>query len=456
MWKKITLGNKWPLFIILLIAGLLLAINLDKPFWGHHDWTGVYWGSVARNFSRYGLVATKFGMVLGSGALTPDQFSYNFHYLPLFPIIWSGFFAVFGIHNWVSRLMPLVFSLGSLAIFYQLITRYFSRQVAIFACLFWIATPMFIYFGKTPIHEIPLMFFVLAALYYYLGRRYKLLLLFILLAELTTWPGFFLVPAITIHWWLRGRKQFTLVRVVTLWAASVGLFLLHLAHDYWLTGSPLGGGLGEIFLSRVQGVAIVPYLSVLVRWAVTYYTLLLPMSFLWLILAIKKKLPGRQDIPALFLIFAVFYPLIFRDASIRHDFLLIYFWPFLALSSALVVGKVIRSRLIQIPAVIVILSVMIVTRFKYIVALENSDIYKESVRFGQFIHDNSSLTDKVLAVTADSTVGWDGWFIAYYADRVVVQEATLPSNLKNFDKVMIYSSGGRMSAGVETKSNGIK
>lgn len=172
------------------------------------------------------------------------------------------------------------------------------------------------------------------------------------------------------------------------------------------------------------------------------------MSFLWLILAIKKKLPGRQDIPALFLIFAVFYPLIFRDASIRHDFLLIYFWPFLALSSALVVGKVIRSKLIQILAVIVILSVMIATRFRYVVALENSDIYKESVRFGQFINANSSSGDKVRAVTADPTVPWDGWFIGYYADRVIVE--------KNADKIFTYLPGGKISIGVETRSSGTK
>lgn len=450
------LKNSWPLILILLVASLVLSYNINKPFWGHHDWTGVYWGAVARNFARYGPITTRFGMILNSGPVSPNQFIYNFHYLPLFPIIWAGFFATLGVYDWVSRLMAIIFSLGAMALFYQLTTRYFSKRIAIFASLFWIATPMFIYFGKMPFHETPLMFFVLSAVYFYLQNRYRPMLVFILLAELTTWPGFFLVPAISFHWWFVNHKSFKFNSIVGLWIISVLLFLMHLTHDYLVTGSLVGGGLGEIFLSRIQGVAVLPYISVLVRWTVTYYTLLLPLSIIWLLLLIRRKLSGHQDIPALFLIYAVFYPLVFRDASYRHDYLLIYFWPFLTLSSAIAIEHVIRSKVLQNLAVVTVILIMVATRFKFIMALENSDIYKESVRFGQFIHDNSSPKDKVLALSADQKVPWDGWFIAYYADRDIVQQNTLPNDTKSFDRVMVYSPGGKMSIGADIKSNGIK
>ncbi len=380
-------------------------------------------------------------MVLNSGPYPWENPNYNFHYFPTFTLIWATFFKIFGVANWVSRFFAMVFSLGSVIVFYKLVANFFSRRTAVMASLLWITTPMFIYFGKMPVHEIPLMFFVLGTFYFYFNNRYRLMWAFLLMAELITWSGFFLVPGITIHWWLTGRRdrrEFNWKKILALWVVSILLFLLHLTHDYLVTGSPIGGGLGEIFLSRIQEVAIVPYLSVLTRWAVTYYTFLLPLSLFWLVF--KRKMTKHQDIPLLFLIYALFYPLVFRDASIRHDYLLIYFWPFLALSSALLVKRYLF--------VVIIVALMLVLRWKFILALENSDIYKESVRFGQFIHDNSSPAEKVKVVTADSSVPWDGWYIGYYSDRAIVDE--------NADKIFYYLPGGKMRIGVDARSSGTK
>lgn len=387
----------WPLYIILFIAGLVLFYNIDKPFWGHHDWNGVFWGDVARNFSR-------------------GNFTFNFHYPPFFPLMWSGFFATFGVHNWVSRIFSASFSLGAIIFFYKLVEKFFSQKIAVIASLFWIATPMFIYFGKMPVHEIPLMFFVLGAFYFYLINRFLLASIFSVMAMMTTWPGFFIVPAITFF----ERKNWR--KVIPLWVAGFLIFGGHLLHDRLVTGNFLGGGLREIFLLRISNVSFVPYITTLIRWAWTYFFLLIPLSFVGLLLT-------KNRILILFLTYAIFYPLIFRDAAFRHDYLLIYFWPFFCLASALVIKRYLFM--------LIIIGIMLVSRWNFILALENSDIYKESVRFGQYIHDNSLSTDKVLAVTADPTVPWDGWFIGYYADRVIVD--------KNADKIFYYNSGGEMS-----------
>ncbi len=147
-----------------------------------------------------------------------------------------------------------------------------------------------------------------------------------------------------------------------------------------------------------------------------------------------------MGLPFLFLLYAVFYPVIFRDAALRHDYLLIYFWPFFALGAALVVNRYSLA--------ILLIIIMLAFRFKFIIALEKSDIYKESVRFGQFISENSQPTDKVLAINSDSTVPWDGWFVGYYSDRVIVD--------KNADKIFYYLPGGKMRIGAVTNSNGTK
>ncbi len=388
------------LLIILFTAGILLSYQFNKPFWGHHDWNGVYWGIVARNFSR-------------------DQFTFNFHYPPLFPLIWSWFFGIFGIHNWVSRLMAASFSLGSIAIFYFLVKKFFSVKTAFLASILWIFTPMFIYFGKMPVHEIPLMFFVLLSFWFYLTKKFWPLFLSILAAELITWPGFFIVPAITIHAFV--TKSWS-KKHLYLWASSVGVFGLHLLHDYFVTGDYFGGGLREIFLMRVTNVSLIPYLMTLGRWAWTYYFLLVPLSIVGLLI-------NRNKILILFLTYALFYPIIFRDAAFRHDYLLIYFWPFLTLSSALVLKRYLL--------VLIVIILMFFFRWKFILALENSDIYKESVRFGQFINANSLTADSVTAKTLDPNVPWDGWFISYYADRILTDHTA--------SKTFYYNPGGEMS-----------
>lgn len=382
---------------------------------------------MARNFARFGPINLHFAQILSPG-------DYNFHFLPLFTLIWSAFFGVFGVANWVSRFMAATFSLAAVAVFYQLARRYFSLRVAVMGAIFWLATPMFIYFGKMPVHEIPLMFFVLAALYFYLGGRDRLMFFFIILAELTTWPGFFLVPAITIHYFLFGRhsgKRSAARILILLWFVSFVLFGLHLTHDYLVTGSFFGGGLAQIFFQRVGGVPLVPYLTTLAHWAWTYYSFLIPLSLVGLFLV------RRRDILLLLLTYALFYPIIFRDAAFRHDYLLIYFWPFLALSSALAVNRLFSKKPVLIFSFLAIVVGMVALRFQYILALENSDLYRDSVVFGQYIHDHTAPADRIRVVTADPNVPWDGWFIGYYADRPIV--------FSGFNKTATYSPGGKMT-----------
>lgn len=397
----------WPLILILPLAAVVLAYKIDKPFWGHHDWNGVYWGSIARSIAR-------------------GQFVYNFHYLPLFPVIWAGFLKVFGIANWVSRLMAVVFSLGAISVFYLLVKKYHDQKTAIIASLLWLATPMFIYFGKMPVHEIPLMFFVLLAFWFYLAKKFWPLFVCVALAEAVTWPGFFLVPTITFHLIL--TKTFSR-RYLLLWLLSFSLFGLHLLSDYLVTGDFFGGGLREIFFLRIRAVSLVPYVLQLARWAWTYYFLLIPLALLALI-------TRKSTLLVPFLIYAVFYPIVFRDASFRHDYLLIYFWPFLALGAALVLKNY------RLTVLVVVL--MLLFRYKFILALEDSDIYKDSVVFGQYINQNSQPTDKVFAVTSDPTIPWDGWFIAYYADRFLLSNQDDQNIPNNVDKIFYFLPGGKI------------
>lgn len=428
----------------MLIAAVTLSWNINKPFWGHHDWNGVYWGAVARNYVRYGVLTTKLAMVPGNGVVSSDKLEYSFHYAPLFPLIWAAFLAVFGISEWSSRLMSISFSLGTIVVFYLLVKKFFDSKTAFLAVIFWMVTPMFLYFGKMPVHEIPLMFFVLLAFYFYLLGRFKHLLFSTIVAMLITWPGYFIVPAVTFHWFLFKKfRTIKMKQIFILWLSCFVMFALFLLHDDLVTGSFIGGGVKEIFLSRIGGVALMPYVSLLIRWSWTYYFLLLPLSVIWLV-----KRGKRFDIPILFLIFAVIYPLVFRDASFRHDYLLIYFWPFLALASA----RFIRF----VPLGFILAIVILVARWPYTKALVTSDLYRVSVEVGKKIGPKTSPTDQVLVVSQDPNVPFDAWFVGFYADRItsVIYQGT--PVFGDYDKVFYYFSDGSIKTGETISNNGIK
>lgn len=435
IFKKITtfVISNYLIFLLIIAASLLLSYNISKPYWGHHDWSGAYWGTVARNYVRYGYFSTKLAMVENIGPAQPGNFQYTFHYSPLFPLLWSAIMFLFGTSEAASRISMSLISFITLFVFYQIVKPLCSKGVAFSTVVFWISNPMFVYFAKMPVHEIPVLLFMINAIYFFLKKYYYLSVFLIILAELTTWPGYFIVPALSIYWWINKEKYYSKRQIAGLWIISVLVFLSLLIHDFLLTGSFFGGGLKEIFFFRVHSVALIPYLSQLVRWSITYYTpVLLSLSLFSLIVLRKTKI---WSVLVLLFVMAVIYPIVFRDASYRHDYLLIYFLPFLSFASALGLKVFIKNPKVYVLAGIILAIGMLLWRKDYIIALDNSDIYKESVRFGKYINANSQATDTVNYELLDPQVGFDGWHIAYYADR----------KIGNGGKTFTYLPGGIMT-----------
>ena len=79
--------SKILIIIILILAFKLLLVNIDKPFWGHHDWNSAVYSNIARNYIRYGYLETKFGQVTNADLQDKKSFSYITHYPPLLPIL---------------------------------------------------------------------------------------------------------------------------------------------------------------------------------------------------------------------------------------------------------------------------------------------------------------------------------------------------------------------------------
>src|SRR5438093_7130560 len=114
------LGILIALAVLFLISAGVLSYRLTDPWIGHHDYNGAFYSLAARNYLQYGYGGTRFGMVINSDVASPEQFVYYTHHPPLLPLLVSFSFAVLGLHEWAARVVPVIFSLGSVGLVYLL------------------------------------------------------------------------------------------------------------------------------------------------------------------------------------------------------------------------------------------------------------------------------------------------------------------------------------------------
>ncbi len=319
-----------PILLLVLVSFGVLTIGLNKPLNGHHDWNDRYFSAIALNYLHYGPLQLGFGQLIGDSL--PIAGNFYTHHPQLFPLILSAAILILGNHNWVIRLTPIIFSVSTVAIFYLLLKKYFSWQAAFLACLFMIATPMFLYFGKMADHEAFTLFFIILTIYFYLNNNFKLTLLALFLGQWTGWPAYYLAGFLFL--WSR-KPVFLILSLV-----NFSLFLLNIQ---FLTGSIFGGGLSEVFFFRMGFINLPSVHEEYTNWQLLsqelhwLYRFIGPPQVILALLAFIYSLKNRPKFLAVWMIFgavAVTHVVLFRTGAWRHDYWLYYFLPFFSFGIA--------------------------------------------------------------------------------------------------------------------------
>lgn len=321
-----------------LLAVILLSIGINKPFNCHHDDNNWYYGQVADNYIHYGILNLKFGQLI-PGQI-PNSREFYTHHPPLLSIYLAGTIELLGDHYWTIRLVPIVFSIVTLIMFYLLLRQFYPTISALFSLAFWLVTPMFLFFGKMADHEAPTLFFIIFCLFFYVrwkkgGKRinFSLILIGLFLGQWTGWPTYYLAGSLFLLTW---RWEILVLSLIN--------FLLFLFHIYLLTGSVIGGGLAEILLFRMglinrlswveENYTTRQLVSQEVSWLYHFFT---PPQFVISLLALvtstyrwlrKRKIDQQSVIWLIFLFVASAHVILFRTGAWRHDYWLYYFLPF--------------------------------------------------------------------------------------------------------------------------------
>ncbi|MBI2327777.1 glycosyltransferase family 39 protein [Candidatus Curtissbacteria bacterium] len=446
------------LILILIFAGILISINLDKPFIGHHDWNGAWYSNFARNFTRYGLLQTKFGSVLNYDFVNPSDFRYFTHYPPLLPILLFVSFKIFGISEWSARIVPLLFSLATISAIYFLGLKFFDKKTAVLAAAISTVFPIMIYFGTMPVQEVLVLPLVLVSVYFYFvffekpdrGNFLKLIAV-LFISHLTNWPAYYLTPLFFLHFLIFAKSKWKLQLALAFPVFSLLMFGLHMAHLIWLTGKPFGGGMIEVFLYRANfgekliGYSTLNFLKTQARMLVVYFTrlaiVLSAVSLLWMIIKMKNHQIERQvQLITILGIFGVTHNLIFRNMAFIHDYMIIYLLPFFAIGAShgffLIVKNFRISKTIQFILVTIILALVLFERNQFVRTLKTSQNFSEGVRLGLIIKKLTQSGQKALILSPDFKKYYEV-FTGYYADR------NIDYDLPPLEKMQLTMQEGR-------------
>lgn len=421
-------------FLLFFLTFLLLNINSNKEFSGVHDWNGARNGNIARNYLRYGLLETKLGQTENSGKVSKEDFKYYTHFPPTLTLLMAASFKAFGVTEWAGRLIPILATSGVIVLIFLIGELLFDWEIGLLAALLSLATPMVLYFGKNPAQEPLVVFFVLLSYFGFLnlskGKKYKVIFVGgLILAQLTTWAGFFLIPALTLVRVLKKDIQ-GVKKLIPFWILSVALFIVYLFYVRSLTGSFTGGGLFDALLQRsgisemgkIENLNLLTYLNQMRLWYTTLFTLTLCLlSSLWLIskVAIRKFTDKELGILTLG-IFGITYSLIFINSSYIHNYLIFYMLPFISLASASMFNIFVERfsvRNYRWIFFITLILIVFLERFEFTKALIQSEPDKFSVEVGKFINANTKASETV-TVQSDR-VFWETSenFLKFYGDR---------------------------------------
>jgi len=429
------------ILLIIIIGFLMMANNLSKPFYGHHDWNSVQYSNIARNYLRYGYSKIKFGQITSTGIQQLDQLHYSTHYPPTLPLLISFSFKLLGINETSARLIPLIFSLGLLILLFLISRKLKFSYMASLASTTVAFTPMLRYFAKMPVHEVLIVFFSTLSVYFYLrfiqSSSRNNLIKFLISAFLNgyiSWPGYFLYPFLVIHAYIYHRKLYKKVAICLL-ALSLS-FALHLFHIYILTGVLFGGNMIDSLLFRLNlSQAINPdkidlvqftwpkYFIQEIRWNIIYYTRIFIIASIIFTFFSSFKIIKRQPLTRAesliiaLLFFPLSYILIFSNMVFIHDYFNIFFLPFFALSFAWLINKLNKFSFKLVLPVFIVLSFFIATeRLEFFQAHQNSNMHQTGYELGKLINQIVPQEESA-AVFSINYANHHSIFIDFYADR---------------------------------------
>lgn len=183
-------NSKYAIFII--ISGFIARlINIKQPLLEVAGWRQCETASIARNFYYDGMNIF-YPQVLWGGTTEGYIGQTEFH---LYPFLVAILYKLFGVHEFLGRLVSILAFCGGSFFLYKLARKYAGKTTGLIALLFYTFNPYIFFYSRSFQPESSMLFFSIAMLYFFSewidkeGRwRFALMTLCATLAFLTKLP----------------------------------------------------------------------------------------------------------------------------------------------------------------------------------------------------------------------------------------------------------------------------
>ena len=331
---------------MLLLFVLAAFFQINAPWeWGHNGYNGAAFSQAARNALRHHIL----GQAQNWCANTPPppEAIYTHHPL-LIHLHIAAHFKLFGESLWAARLVPVLYSVGSLVLVFFMARRWWSDLSAGIATATFALLPITLIYANMIDHEQAGIFWSLAIFDGYLRyleqlpekRSWGLLLyigLAIFMACQWDWPPYYLSFFIAIHLfalilrnWRQARRRLIFFGI----GFSAWVLTNFIAFFLWIRS--LRGSLEEMggSFSKRSGSRSGMWSHTLGRLPDMIPTPILVLGVLWLVYFAVRAGRGqarrRDFIPIAFFLAQLLHTLVFQSAAYIHVYWFYWFAPFLA------------------------------------------------------------------------------------------------------------------------------
>jgi len=446
--------------VILLVVLIAWVVGINKPFVDINHYNDAAFANMGRNYLKLGFWETKLGPVWEVNPKQPKPYFYYLHHPPLVALLTGVSFSIFGVHEWSARIIPILFSLGSLILIYLITKKLYDRKRAVVSLFFAAIMPLFFIFGKMVCHEAPTLFFSLLMLYFYLmfldnEKYFKWIIFGQVFGLLSGWPIFYMSGLIFIHYNFFIRKMgFRLKKILVdkffiLLASPILFFVSWLIYAKLLTGS-YGGISGVhsgkvayegLFKSFLQATGFIHMWSAdfvngfilkIFSYFLVYTTL--PLAFLssyYCVSASKNEDKKSRAVLLGLFCFGLIHIVLFSSGGVmNHPFWIYYFIPAIAISSAIVFNNI-KTKGAKCATLVLFLVFSFSTiRNKRAESVKANDLFRYNI--GKKINFVSEPSDIF-------GIRWPylGTAVEFYADRYIEWEISDPDK---YDYLILFTT----------------
>ncbi len=321
---------------ILFVALLVRLYRIHTPLADWHSWRQADTAAVTRRYVQEGidLLHPKYDDLssIPSGRENPN--GYRMVEFPFVNALTAGLYQIIPgastleVHVF-SRLISIAFSLGSLIFLYLLINRLSDYLTATLASLTFALLPYNIFFSRVVLPEVPLVFFSLGMMYFFIRKPIWLSAIFAIFAFLLKPITVFLFPPL-VYWHFRKNSfSFHSVTLITLFTLITLIPLL--LWRQWIQQFPEGI---PAFTWLLNGNGI-RFKGAWFRWLFADRLSRLILGYFGLIPLALGLLPKPNSKEGWFyhfwLLGMVAYLAVFATGNVQHDYYQIIIIPILCI-----------------------------------------------------------------------------------------------------------------------------